>query len=157
MIFQDMPNISSQICSEIRALWNKEYPKVIQENSQEKFQAYIDKLEDARHVLVLDKRNRVQGWYADFNRENDRWFVLILSAKTQGKGFGRKLIERAQKRHKRLNGWAIFANNYQKADGSFYHSPIGFYEKLGFQIRWDIVFETAIMKTLKIEWRQRKI
>lgn len=152
--FKHTSSLSPEVRKQIRGIWNEEYPKVLCQKSQEKFDAYIDSLEDAAHTLVLDSRQKVQGWYADFNRENDRWFLIILSSKLQGKSVGKQLITKAQQKHKRLNGWAIFSDQYEKANGTFYKHPIGFYEKLGFCIRRDIIFQTEIMNTLKIEWQK---
>lgn len=157
LILQETNILCPKFSEQIRQIWNNEYPVVIRQNSQEKFDAYIKSLEDATHTLVLNKQNMVQGWYADFQRENDLWFVIILSSNLQGKGIGKQLIQKAQKRHKRLNGWAIFSNQYEKADKNFYKNPIGFYEKMGFHIRRDIIFQTEIMETLKIEWRKLSI
>lgn len=152
--FKEISLLYPEIRQQIRTIWNEEYPEIICEKSKEKFDAYIDSLEDAAHTLVLDEQKKVQGWYADFNRDNDRWFLIILSTKLQRKGIGKQLIERAQQKHNKLNGWAIFSDTYKKADKTFYSNPIGFYEKLGFCIRRDITFETKIMKTLKIEWQK---
>ncbi|PVX51899.1 acetyltransferase (GNAT) family protein [Balneicella halophila] len=155
MIYKKTDKLSPVIRKEIRAIWNEEYPKVIIEKSQDKFDEYIKSLKDAKHVIVIDESGHIQGWYADFIRDDDRWFLILLSSKIQGKGIGKELITNARQNNDRLNGWAIFSNHYKKSDETLYKSPIAFYKKLGFTIRKDIIFRTEIMETVKIEWRKQ--
>jgi GNAT superfamily N-acetyltransferase len=140
--------------TQIIELWNNEYPKKLRHESFESFESYLKNLKEQNHILLIDNENFVKGWYADFIRENEKWFAMILNSELQGKGFGTKLLNEAKRKEKELNGWVIDHNNDIKQNGEFYQSPIKFYEKNEFKIINRIRLELDMISAVKIKWRK---
>jgi len=87
-----------------------------------------------------------------FDRDEERWFSMLLSSDTQGKGFGSRLIQEAQKTESHLNGWVVDDDQHIKNDGSPYRSPVGFYLKNGFSVKKDVRFTSPQLSAVKIIW-----
>lgn len=137
---------------ELFELWNTEYPLDLQYKEISELDEYLKKLEDQNHILLMDENEKIIGWYSDFVRDNERWFLAILSSEIQGRKLGTLIIKIAKESNEKLNGWVINSDNYIKADGQFYKSPTDFYRKQGFQILEDIKLETDRISAIKIKW-----
>lgn len=135
-------------------LWNNEYPEKLKHQSLESFDIYLRNLNEQSHILLIDNKQRVNGWYFDFIRENEKWFAMILNSELQGKGFGTKLLNEAKRKENELNGWVIDHNYDIKQNGEFYQSPIKFYEKNEFKIINGIRLELDMISAVKIKWRK---
>ncbi|UOK42281.1 MULTISPECIES: GNAT family N-acetyltransferase [Flavobacterium] len=133
-------------------LWNKEYPKKLCYETLVDFENYLGKLENKTHFLLTDENLKIVGWALLFERENETWFVKIIDASFQRKGFGQKLLERLKSKTNILNGWVIDHNNDKKSNGSDYKSPINFYIRNQFKINNTIRLELDIISAAKIEW-----
>lgn len=96
------------------------------------------------------------GWALTFERENEKWFAIILSEKIKGKGLGRKMLNELKKEEQVLNGWVIDHNNDKKKNGQQYISPLKFYEKCGFIILSDVRLELDKISAVKIKWMKEK-
>ncbi len=138
--------------TQIRELWNKEYPSAVSFSSLEDFENYLSNLAEQRHTLVQDENALVKAWYFDFIRDEHRWFAMIVDSKIQGMGYGGKLLDMAKKSNSALYGWIADSSTYEKQNGEVYKSPIAFYQKHGFQILSEIKLEVGEMKTIKIQW-----
>lgn len=145
-------NLTSGQKYEIFDLWNTEYPQNLKYKDISELDEYLKKLADQNHILLMDENDKIKGWYSDFFRDNERWFLAILSSDTQGLKFGTRIIKKAKEAHEELNGWVINLDNYLKADGQFYKSPTDFYRKQGFQILEDIKLETNQISAIKMKW-----
>lgn len=152
MIYKETDVLSESEKEAIRILWNNEYPQVIQHKNKEHFEEYLSQLKNTKHTLVI-KNNEVLGWYCDFIRKNELWFAMIIDAKLQCLGEGRKLIQRAKSRNKELNGWVVIESNYLKQNKEEYKSPIKFYKKLGFTLFFNEKLESNKMNAIKIQWK----
>lgn len=130
------PNQKAQILD----LWNKEYPKDLSLAGVPALDEYLEKLSD-KHYLLVNEQDRILGWLIYFNRDGERCFAMILDPKVQGRGLGSALLNKAKEYNSELRGWVIETNEHVKIDGNHYKSPIGFYEKAGFEILRDIVSE----------------
>lgn len=148
-------NLNSAQKQEIFELWNKEYPVNLQYTEISEFEDYLSKLKDQNHLLIIDENDKVKGWYFDFLRDNERWFVAILDSNIQGIKFGTKLIELAKRDNEELNGWVIYSSTYLKANGEAYLSPIEFYKKNGFNVLNKIELKNDQINTIKIKWSKR--
>jgi GNAT superfamily N-acetyltransferase len=137
---------------EILELWNKEYPENLQYDNISELDDYLNKLEDQNHILLIDKNDKIKGWYSDFIRENERWFLAILNSEIQGRNFGTQLIELAKKENEELSGWVINSDNYFKANGEIYKSPVEFYRKNGFKILYQTHLKTDKISAIKVQW-----
>ncbi|RMA58652.1 GNAT family N-acetyltransferase [Ulvibacter antarcticus] len=139
--------------TELFQLWNKEYPQNLSLHDIASLEKYLDSLSDPFYTLLINKEGQIQAWFADFNRDDARWFAMIIDSQLQGKGNGTMLIEDAKKRQSALNGWVIDDENYKKSDNTFYRSPLGFYKKNGFKVTRDTRLELEKFSAVKIVWK----
>lgn len=137
-------------------LWNEEYPLQLQYNSVSDLDNYLSRLSNLSHFLLM-KNEEVLGWSFKFNRDSDKWFVIILSSSIHYKGFGSKLLNTLMNGESELNGWVIDRDCYLKNDSSIYRSPIEFYYKNGFIIEENVRLELAELSAVKISWKGKKM
>lgn len=136
-------------------LWNNEYPEKLSYDNLDEFDNYLDKLNNIKHFLLLNDFNKILGWALTFDRENTKWFAIILSEKIKGKGFGRKMVNELKQHEHILNGWVIDHNNDKKKNGQIYFSPLEFYKKCGFEILSDTRLELEKISAVKIRWLKK--
>jgi GNAT superfamily N-acetyltransferase len=136
---------------QILNLWNNEYPKDLSLAGVDGFDAYLEKLSDKHHLLIVNQ-DEVEGWLIYFIRDGERCFAMLLDPRVQGKGLGRALLEKAKQYNAVLVGWVIKGNDHLKNDGSFYKSPVDFYEKAGFKILADVITEKNGIKGIQVRW-----
>lgn len=134
-------------------LWNEEYPVQMQYNSVSELDSYLSTLFNSRHFF-LENNDDILGWAVKFNRDSEKWFVIILSSRIHFKGFGRKLLNKIQQNESKLNGWVVDNESYIKSDSSIYKSPIIFYYKNGFKIDKNIRLELPNLSAVKISWKK---
>lgn len=137
--------------SAILNLWNGEYPENLVFKSASELDNYLKNLLNPTHYF-LHNSNKIVGWAFTFERENEKWFAIIVSEKYQKKGFGKKLLDKLQLAEPILNGWVIDNNLSKKNNGEFYKSPLQFYLKNGFEITNERI-ETVI-SAVKIIYKQ---
>lgn len=142
---------------QLRAIWNDVYPEQLIHDTAESFDAYIDRLEEPEHTLVYanqqlnsDTDSSPIGWICTFNRNEERWFVLIVDSSCARQGCGSKLLLWVLERHPKLCGWVVEHNEFKKHDGTPYLSPLGFYLKHGFEVT-DIRLENEFTSAVKIK------
>ena len=138
---------------DIRGLWNREYPAHLAHADPESFEGYLAGLGHPLHYLIREEQ-RVKAWLVTFDRDEARWFAMILDGGMQGKGLGSQLLKAAQAEVTELNGWADDHGRDVKADGKAYPSPIGFYLKNGFEVLHGTRFEKGEVSLVKIQWRR---
>jgi GNAT superfamily N-acetyltransferase len=114
-------------------LWNKEYPATLAHKTLEDFEAYLATLSYCKHYLLVEN-TAIFAWGFEFDRNEERWFALIVDENEQGKRIGSQLLNRMKHENKTLNGWVIDHSNAKMSDGSFYRSPMTFYLKNGFAV-----------------------
>lgn len=131
-------------------LWNNEYPSKLAHKNRESFEGYLNHLINFTHLLLIDKQNNIFGWAFSFNRENFRWFAIILSENIQGRGLGKQMLDKLKLKERALNGWVIDHNDDKKLNGQNYNSPLDFYRKCDFEIQYQIRLEK--ISTVKIRW-----
>lgn len=133
-------------------LWNAEYPEKLSYHSLTDIENYFENLSNLKHFLLLNDANEIFGWALTFERENEKWFAIILSEKIKGKGLGRKMLDELKQTEPILNGWVIDHNNDKKMNGQYYLSPLRFYEKCGFEIITNDRLELDKISAVKIRW-----
>ena len=139
---------------EIFELWNNEYPEKLAYNSIKDFDLYLEKLTNPSHLLLVDSNNKIKGWYVDFIRDHEQFFVLILDSKIHGKGLGTKVLDFAKEETTELKGWVIDHHRDKKRNGAFYKSPLDFYLKNGFMKLPEDRLELEKISAVKIEWKK---
>ncbi len=135
-------------------LWNCAFPETIALEGVEGLEQYLARLDDHHHILLLDEKEIVKGWFFDFIRDEERWFIIMVAPELQGGGWGRKLITKAKATNEILNGWIVDTQNYQTKGGQPYLPPVEFYKKLGFEFFPEIKLELPQISSIKITWRK---
>lgn len=138
--------------NELFNLWNNEYPEKLAYRNLTEFDDYLNTLNRLKHLLLIDNNDRINGWAFSFDRDNERWFAIILSRKQQGQGLGRKMLDELKLTEKELNGWVIDHNNDKKSNGKTYNSPLEFYRKCGFMALSDKRLELEKITAVKMKW-----
>lgn len=134
----------------ILKIWNDEYPDFLFYSNLEDFEKYLTTLGDPEHYIAKIKNNLV-GWAVKFDRNNEKWFVIMIDSLSQGKGIGSKLLEELKCESMELNGWVVAKDIYKKQNGHIYKSPIRFYNKAGFEIMQENL-ENGKLSAVKIKW-----
>ena len=75
-----------------------------------------------------------------------------MNSEIQGRNFGTQLIELAKKENEELSGWVINSDNYFKANGEIYKSPVEFYRKNGFKILYQTHLKNDKISAIKVQW-----
>ena len=140
--------------AQILELWNNEFPKKLNYQTLADFENYLSNLDNQSHVLLVNNRQNIKGWYFDFIRDDERWFAIILNAKMSGKGFGTQLLNLAKEKEPVLNGWVIDHSNDKKRNGETYISPLNFYLKNGFELITGSRSELEKLSVVKIRWKK---
>ncbi|WP_223551313.1 MULTISPECIES: GNAT family N-acetyltransferase [Aestuariivivens] len=141
---------------DIRMLWNNEYPTGLNHKTLKGFEDYLTKLSGQSHILVINENKEIIGWYFDFIRNREKWFVILLDSKHQGKGLGTKILSMVKKKEIELNGWVIDHNDDRKKNGEVYKSPLKFYLKNGFERLADDRLILDNISAVKIRWNAIK-
>lgn len=154
MIFTELKNLSEGQKHQIIELWNKEYPRKLFYSKLTEFDQYLNNLADKHHIILSDESGKVKGWLVYFIRNKERWFAMILDSSVQGQGWGSKFLDLAKQNNTELNGWVIDKDTELKQNGEIYKSPIGFYEKNGFQILSDTHIIFKDLNGIKVRWKR---
>ena len=133
-------------------LWNIEYPIGLQYSQIADFESYLGSLMGKCHILLLNEKKHVIGWYVHFYREQERWFAMILDTNYQGKGWGSAILKLAKEKENSLNAWVIDHNRDVRASGEIYRSPLDFYLKNGFNLVPDIRLELPNISAVQVNW-----
>ena len=156
MNFLQTEQLSNDYKKEIFQIWNKEYPEKLAFQGVENFEEYLSKFENPNHYIIQNSRNKIIGWAVDFNRDNEKWFAIIVDQNEQHKGLGKKLLLELQKHNIELNGWVIDHDKDLKRNGEKYLSPLVFYLNHNFETLTDIRLENEILSAVKIKWKKPK-
>ncbi|GAA4458771.1 GNAT family N-acetyltransferase [Rurimicrobium arvi] len=133
-------------------LWNREYPLSLRYADTAALDRYLAQLSNVRHYL-LHNEGQLQAWAVVFDRNDERWFAIIVDEAQQGCGTGRALLQQLQRDEPVLNGWVSDREGEYKADGSLYRIPLSFYLRNGFTIVPGERLELPQLSALKIRWR----
>jgi len=144
--------LNEQAKKQVLDLWNSEYPEKLSYNSLTEFDNYLQNLTNLTHFLLPSSEDLILGWALTFDRDNEKWFAIILSEKVKGQGFGRKMLDELKQVEQTLNGWVIDHYNDKKKNGQQYVSPLKFYEKCGFEIQSEVRLELDKISAVKIKW-----
>src|SRR5687768_7352318 len=118
--------LSTEQKTRIIEMWNAEYPASLMHSGILSFDEYLDNLGEKRHFLLFDAAETLAGWAMLFERDEAKWFAIIIDGKAQGKGFGVKLIDALKAAEQRFFGWVIENDDFSKSNGEIYRSPLGF-------------------------------
>ena len=111
--------------------WNEEFPFEF-EKSQSQFDQWLKGLGSPVHYRLFDK-GVFSAWAMTFDRDDERWFSILVPHCNHGKGYGQSLIRQLQADESSLCGWVITERGLRTRDGRMYSSPMNFYKKLNFR------------------------
>lgn len=149
--------LDDQAKKQVIDLWNQEYPEKLTYNNPAEFDDYLQKLSNKVHFLLTNTQNVILGWAITFDRENERWFAIILSEEIKGQGFGRQMIDKLKESETILNASIIDHNNNKKRNGQTYLSPLKFYEKCGFTVLSNERIESDKISAVKVRWTKKSL
>jgi GNAT superfamily N-acetyltransferase len=136
----------------VMQLWNQEYPLQLKYGTIESLDVYLSSLTGADHFLYTGESGEILGWAFKFSRESVKWFAVILDSSIHKQGIGTLLLDQLKNHETELNGWVVDHNDYTRADGETYVSPLAFYLKNGFKILADQRLESPQLSAAKITW-----
>ncbi len=141
---------------EIINLWNEEYPIQLNYKKIEDFEIYLENLNNCIHYLIQDSHNIIKAWAFKFERENKKWFAIIIAKEFQGTGIGKKLLEKIKTNETELLGWVIDHSNDNKKNGEKYISPVDFYKKCDFTITTERL-QSNLISAIQIKWKKQEL
>ncbi|MFC0512813.1 N-acetyltransferase [Mucilaginibacter angelicae] len=133
-------------------LWNNEYPQNLRYNTITEFDDYLNGLQEKKYYLLIDDEGIIAAWAATFERNNEKWFAIIINSAIHGKGHGTAILNEIKKEEQHLVGWVIDHERDSKVNGDKYRSPLTFYIKNQFNILPDSRIESATISAVKIVW-----
>jgi len=137
---------------ELLRLWNNEYPVELAHENIAALDNYLNGLSRITHYLLADEQDILHGWAWAFDRDDSRWFAIILDSSVQRKGYGSILLNKLKESEKVLQGWVEDSNEKIKRNGETYRSPLAFYRKNGFTLCPDDRLRTDKVSAIKIKW-----
>ena len=152
MKFVELSILGESSKTQLLGLWNEEYPVKLSFQNTTEFDNYLGGLINLKHILLVNEVAEIEGWAFSFERENLRWFAIILSENIQGMGYGKKLLDKLKSSEKELNGWVIDHNSDKKLNGEVYKSPLEFYIKCGFEVISNQRLELEKLSAVRIKW-----
>lgn len=140
---------------EIIKLWNEEYPIQLNYEKLEDFESYLEHLNNCTHYLIHNSNNIIKAWAFKFERENKKWFAIIVAKEFQGTGIGKKLLEKIKANETEVLGWVIDNSNDYKKNGEKYISPVDFYIKCNFSITSERL-QSNLIAAIQIKWKKQE-
>lgn len=157
MTLTETHELNPEQMQSVLRLWNASYPEKLAHPSVSSLERYFSGLSRQTHVLLTDEQQQVAGWCCSFERDNGRWFAIIVCPEAQGKGYGTLLLHTLKKKEKQLAGWVIDHHRALKRDGSTYRSPLPFYLAKGFRTEEGTRLETDSISAVKIKWQKEPL
>jgi GNAT superfamily N-acetyltransferase len=142
-------NADQTIC--VFNLWNNEYPSQLAYENLDALLLYLQQLKNVQFFFATTT-NHILGCAFAFEREQETWFAILVSAAFQHKKVGTQLLHALQQHFNVLNGWVIDHGNDTKRNGEPYYSPMAFYLKNGFQVHKDVRLEIPTLSAVKVQW-----
>jgi len=136
----------------IFTLWNEEYPGQLKYKDLDGLDIYISNLPAAKHFIYLE-HGVILGWAVKFSRESDTWFAIVLNSSIHNKGIGTLLLDKLKDGENSLSGWVVDHNQYLRANGQAYPSPLNFYLKNNFSIDQTLRLESPQLSAVKVRWQ----
>ena len=93
----EKPSLDQSELEQLLLLWNAEYPSQICYRNLNELRGYLDKVDPEKHLLVR-LEDELCAWMILFQREQARWFAMIVSKNFQGRGLGKALLMHAKKK-----------------------------------------------------------
>lgn len=138
--------------AEIRKMWNSVYPESLLLATADDFERYLEPLGKQQHYLLKHLSGELVGWGITFERENARWFAMILDDSIHRTGMGTVLLKRMQADQPQLSGWVIDHNNAVRTNGKPYLSPVEFYLKNKFVLEPETRLELPSISAVCIRY-----
>ncbi|PWG81350.1 hypothetical protein [Pararcticibacter amylolyticus] len=135
-------------------LWNNEYPQNLRYKTITEFDEYLNGLQRKKHYFLIDDEEIIVAWAATFERNNEKWFAIIVNSAIHGMGHGTAILNEIKKEEQHLVGWVIDHERDLKVNGDKYLSPLTFYTKNQFSILPNSRIESSKISAIKIAWQR---
>ncbi len=135
-------------------LWHDQYPETLAYKNRQSFEDYLISLKSPQHTLVVDENGGIKGWLLKMIRDKSDWIAIVLDKSIQFQGYGSKLLDKVKAESDEINAWVVDHDNYKKADGSTYPSPLNFYIKNGFRVVPEERLDKTKITAVKIQWQK---
>lgn len=113
----------------VYACWNEVYPEHFCFEDYVQFELYIHQLKEPRHFIIYNNLDNPVGWLCTFEREKQRWFVMLVDDRYKHKNYGSQLLKAAKSIYDELIGWVVVDTASNCKNGSLYRCPVNFYKK----------------------------
>ncbi len=147
MIIQTLKALTADQSQQIDTLWNEEYPLSL----NNRFGILLDGATWFTHYIISDEEERIKAWSVIFEKDGEIRFSIIVNSRYQKQGLGKALIEKLKDEHGVFYGWVIDNDSAQKQDGTFYVSPLKFYQQLGFEVLTNERIDSDMLRAVKIK------
>ena len=128
---QRTSSISPQDLGRVLHWWNTEFPTAFQKDANQ-FEDWMNSLQNHLHYqLYID--DVFSAWAMTFDRDEERWFSILVPHQNHGIGLGKTLISELQSNESPICGWVITETELKTQDGRVYRGPLEFYKKLNFR------------------------
>ncbi|HAS43771.1 MAG TPA: N-acetyltransferase [Microscillaceae bacterium] len=138
----------------VMQIWNNVYPAQLTHNTLANFEKYLVPLHNDHHILVQNEDQDIVGWLVTFDRQQERWFAMLMADRVKGQGIGSELLRQAKTMNEVLNGWVVDHNHYKRKDGTTYLSPLGFYIKNEFEVLKENRLQDSKLSVVQVRWEQ---
>ncbi len=134
-------------------IWNAVYPVEFQYGTIDELIIYLPKMTKPRHYVAYDQNDRMVGWLVTLERNDTRWFIVLVDKTHQKVGLGSALLNNAKLEGCDLSGWVVLNETYKTQDGSPYQSPAAFYAKAGFEVDRSDSVTARGLTSYRVHWR----
>ena len=146
-----LKELNTKQLSQINKLWDTEYPLSL----KGRFKILLDGASAYNHYIIEDGNKKVIAWAADFIKEEEIRFSIIVDPMYQGKGIGSLLMKKLITDLDEFYGWVIDHDNDLKENGEKYKSPLSFYLNLGFDLLPKERINNELLKAVKIRMKSK--
>ena len=157
-------DFSDQDCLAYQAMRNEEYPTILEPATLEHSEKWLrNPTRPSKYVTIRDKSDNPPSLvgvllFADhYDYPGCTWFSMVIKRDFQRRGLGRKLLEIVKSYSDELRAFCVEHNNYVKADGSVYPSPLDFYKKHGFFVGKNILKTESGLECVEIVWKKKEV
>ena len=144
-------HLSKKHHAQINTLWDEEYPTTL----AGRFSVLLNDASIFKHFIILDLNQNVRAWAVYFQKDEEIRFSILVDRNHQGKGYGMQLIDAMKCELTEFSGWVIDKSHFMRKDGTAYHSPLGFYLKLGFEILHEQRIDNDMINAVKVRFSKR--
>ena len=138
--------LDSKLIKQLFKAWNEEFPESMAFESLKDFKVFLGKMENARHFVTFRRNNKdISAWMALYNKNNERWIVLLLPTFQIENTLATELLRMSKELENELNVWVIDHLKPQT-------NRVQFFLDNGFDYAEKVRFENETATVVKMRW-----